>query len=219
MVELITRVEQALGQELLEIIIVDDNSPDETWKVVEELHDPKVKLIRRMNEKGLSSAYLDGLKEAKGGIVAWLDCDLGLPPEDLPRLIKELNEYDVVIGSRYAEGGKDCRPIYYQLPSIMLNTMAYILLSRKLKDYTSGFVAVKKEVLPKVWWRREGFGEYFIEFAYRAAKAGFKIKEVGYVFKDREKGDSKSKASLKGYLKHGWNYGVRILKLRFSRIK
>ena len=215
--EMIQRVEKALGEQLLEIIIVDDNSPDETWKIVEELHDPKVRLIRRMNEKGLASAYLDGLKEVRGEVVAWLDCDLGLPPEDLPRLVGKLGEYDVVIGSRYVEGGKDLRPWNRKLASIALNTMGKVFLSSTVTDYTSGFVAVKREVLNKVSWDRAGFGEYFIEFAYKAIKAGYKVGEVGYEFKDRVRGDSKSTESVGRFFKLGWQYGTKILKLRFAQ--
>ena len=92
-----------------EVIVVDDNSPDGTWKIVQDMKNPKYKLIRRIDEKGLASALARGIAEAKGNIIVWLDCDLGIPPEDIPRLVEKLDKYDVVIGSRYVKGGKDLR--------------------------------------------------------------------------------------------------------------
>ena len=214
--EMILRIQKALGKGLKEIIVVDDNSPDGTWQVVEDLKDKKVRLIRRMHEKGLASALAEGVAAAQGKTVAWLDCDLGLPPEDLPRLVAALEESDVAIGSRYVEGGKDLRPWTRRVPSILLNTFAQVLLSRKVRDYTSGFVAVKREVLEQVHWERQGFGEYFIEFAYRCVQQRYRVREVGYVFKDRTQGESKSTASVSGFFRLGWQYGKKIVRLRLS---
>ena len=72
-IEAIDRISAAVGSRLKEIIIVDDNSPDETWKLVEEYGHPKVRLIRRVNEKGLASALDDGIRAAKGSVVVWMD--------------------------------------------------------------------------------------------------------------------------------------------------
>jgi dolichol-phosphate mannosyltransferase len=212
-IEIIERIKQAVGSRLLEIIIVDDNSPDLTWRIVEDFNDPQVRLIRRLDEKGLASAIQDGVKAAKGEVIAWLDCDLGLPPEDLPRLIAGLDTADVVIGSRYVAGGQDLRPFSRRASSIALNGLAMMLLSRKVRDYTSGFVATKKEVVNNIQWARKGFGEYFIEFAYLAIRKGYRVKEVGYVFKDRTKGESKSTENVGIFIKLGWQYGRKILSL------
>ena len=88
--KLISQIKKYAGVHLYEIIVVDDNSPDETWKIVEEYNHPKVRLIRRMNEKGLASALDDGVRAAQGNIIVWMDCDLGLPPEDIPRLLEKV---------------------------------------------------------------------------------------------------------------------------------
>ena len=93
--EAIERITTSVGEDLLEIIIVDDNSPDKTWELVQNLNYPKVKLIRRISEKGLSSALDDGIKLSKGKIIVWMDCDLGLPPEEIPNLVKQLEKYDI----------------------------------------------------------------------------------------------------------------------------
>lgn len=221
-IEAVQRIQKALGGQLKEIIVVDDNSPDGTWKLVEELNDPKVRLIRRMSEKGLASALDDGVKAAQGEIISWMDCDLGLPPEELPRLVEGLSgneEVDVMIGSRYAPGGKDLRPWGLVFLSRVFNLYTALLLGFKVRDYTSGFVAVKKEVLSNVSWSREGFGEYFTEFAYKAVKKGYKIKEVGYEYRLRKKGTSKLSSSYFNLIKHGLSYGWKIIKLRLAREK
>ena len=215
--EAIGRISKAVGNNLLEIIVVDDNSPDETWKVVEEIHHQKVRLIRRMNEKGLASALARGVAEAKGDIIVWMDCDLGLPPEDVPRLIEKLKEADVVIGSRYAQGGADMRHWSRVFISKAFNRYAQFLLGFYARDYTSGFIAVRKEVTDVVSWRREGFGEYFAEFVYKAHKQGFKIAEVGYVYNYRKSGSSKLDTGLWGLCKVAIPYGLRIFKIRLGR--
>ncbi len=213
--EAIERISKALGSQLFEIIIVDDNSPDLTWKVVEELNHPKVKLIRRINEKGLASALDDGIRAAQGDVIVWLDADLGLPPEEIPGLVSKLDKYDVAIGSRYIKGGKDPRPFFRVFLSLMINGFAMLFLGSNVRDYTSGFAAVKKEVFDKVYFSRHGFGEYFVEFAYKAKKNKFKIVEVPCVYSIRTGGVSKSDGDLGTLFRLGRDYGLKVLGLRF----
>ena len=96
-------------QDPVEIIVVDDDSPDETWRVVGELGDPRVKLIRRIGVQGLASSLTRGLMETRGEIVGWMDADMSHPPSLLPDMIEKLKEYDVVIASRFVPGGSDER--------------------------------------------------------------------------------------------------------------
>lgn len=215
--EAIARISDAVGPRLKEIIVVDDNSPDGTWQVVEELHHPKTRVIRRMDERGLASALARGVGEAKGDYIVWMDCDLGLPPEDVPRLLEQLQEYDVAIGSRYAPGGKDNRTWFRSFLSTVFNTYAQLILGFYAKDYTSGFIAIRKEVADDVPLSTTGFGEYFADFVYRAHKKGFKITEVGYTYSYRPRGTSKLDTGYVRLLKFGWQYGVRILKIRFGK--
>lgn len=215
--EVISRISKAIGKDLYEIIVVDDNSPDGTWKIVKEISktDPRVRLIHRISEKGLASALDDGVKTANGNVVVWLDCDLGLPPEDIPRLVAQLEKYDVAIGSRYAQGGRDLRPLWRSFLSTALNYYSSLFLGWKVRDYTSGFIAVRREVLDYVGWKREGFGEYFAEFAYNCVNKGFEVTEVGYKYRDRTQGTSKT-SGLANLFKLGWQYGTRVLKIRFG---
>lgn len=214
--EAIRRTEKSLGKELLEIIVVDDNSPDGTWRIVQNIRNHKVRLVRRLNESGLASALARGIEESKGNAVAWLDCDLGIPPEEIPKLIEKLNNYDIAIGSRYVEGGKDTRPKWRVLLSIMINAFAVLFLGSYIRDHTSGFAAVRKDVFKKVKLPAKGFGEYFVEFMYRCKKKGFRIAEVGYPYGNRKSGLSKSDGSLLVLFKYGMQYCFRIIKWRLT---
>lgn len=215
-IEAIERISKAVDSRLKEIIIVDDNSPDETWKVVEEYGHPKVRLIRRIDEKGLASALDDGIKAAEGDFVVWLDCDLGLSPEEIPHLLSKLDEHDVVIASRYVKGGKDPRPVFRVSLSVAINAFCMLFLGWGVRDYTSGFAAVRKTVFDTVSFSRQGFGEYFIDFAYNSKKNKFRIIEVPCVYNVRSGGVSKSDGDIRTLLRLGKDYGLRVLQLRFE---
>jgi dolichol-phosphate mannosyltransferase len=216
--EAISRITKAVGEKLHEIIVVDDNSPDGTWKIVEDLHRSDVRLIRRLNEKGLASALADGIKAAKGDVIVWMDCDLGLSPEEIPNLVNKIEQgYDVAIASRYVKGGKDPRPPLRVFLSWMINGFAILFLGSAVKDYTSGFSAVKREVFDKISFSRKGFGEYFIDFAYHAQKQKMKIIEIPCAYQIRTGGVSKSDGTLGTLFKLGWDYGIRVLSLRFGK--
>ena len=216
-IEAIERISKAVDSRLKEIIIVDDNSPDGTCKLVEEYNHPKVRLIRRENERGLASALADGINAAQGKVVVWLDCDLGLSPEEIPYLVQQLDHHDIAIASRYVKGGKDPRPFFRVLLSVAINSFCILLLGGGVRDYTSGFAAVKKDVFDKISFSREGFGDYFIEFAYKAKKKGFKIIEVPCVYNIRPGGVSKSDGDMTTLLRLGKDYGLKALKVRFGK--
>ena len=200
----------------VEIIVVDDNSEDRTWEVVKKMKNKKVKLIRRMDERGIVSAIDRGIKNAKGDIVGWMDCDRSHHPKYLPQMIKELKSgYDVVVASRYVKGGKDTRPFFRRITSILINALASITLGRIL-DYTSGFIVMRKKIFRNVSFPKKGYGEYFIELIYKCRKRGYKIKEIPYTNPDRIYGDSKTADSKFILFKYGIQYVIKILKLRFS---
>ncbi len=200
----------------LEVIVVDDDSPDKTWKIAEDYNKKGVKVIRR-NERGLPSAIERGLKESQGDIVGWMDADMSMPPSILPDMLKNLDQYDIAIGSRYVPGGKDARGFFRVVTSRAINWFAGLLLGFDIKDYDSGFIVLKKDVLQKVPFpSKKGYGDYFIEFVFKCKKNGFKIKEVPYVFQDRKKGESKTAASLPGFFVLGFGYLRRIVSIRFG---
>ncbi len=204
---------------LKEIIVVDDDSPDRTWELVQDLHRPKVRVIRRIGKKSLPSAIFRGIKESRGDIVIWMDCDFCHHPKNIPSLIRALRDADVAVASRYTEGGRDLRSRDRVFTSWLVNSFASLLFLTEVRDWTSGFVAAKKKVFDKVLINTKGYGEYCIEFLYTAMKEGFSIKEVPYDFGDRKLGVSKTAVNVLSFsmLRHGIFYPLRALtvKLRY----
>jgi dolichol-phosphate mannosyltransferase len=205
-------------REPVEIIVVDDDSPDGTWKLVEELNDPRVRLVRRKRARGLASAINRGIIESRGEIVGWLDADMSMNPAYLPAMIERLATYDVVIGSRYVEGGADLRPRFRIVTSSLVNHFARIVLADShIHDYDSGFIVMRRSVLDSVTLLPYGYGAYFIEFIYHCRRKGLEVYEHPYEFVDREKGTSKSAPGMLNFLLTGLEYGFRIIVTRLRR--
>ena len=161
--ELFERISKALKGYDYEIIIVDDDSPDETWKLAEELSNRyPVRVIRRTDEKGLSSAVIRGFKEATGDVFVVMDADLQHPPEVIPELLKAIEDgADIAIASRYVPGGGVKNWYWYRKliskGAIMLGRLALPKI-RNVKDPVSGFFALRREVVevPFVFGLRKG---------------------------------------------------------------
>lgn len=214
--ELILRTIKALKKDF-EIIVVDDNSPDGTAGVVKTMQKkrPFLRLVVRKNERGLPQAIERGIREAKGDLVAWFDCDLAMPPEKLPEMIRLLNKNDIVIGSTFVKEAADGRQVEHaQFFSRLINQMAQFLLGREITDYTSGFIVAKKKAVEDGWF--EGtHGSYFITLLHQAKKRGYKIVEVPYILGPRKSGKSKI-AGFWPYFKTGLAYLKALLKIRLS---
>lgn len=211
-VGLISDLYQAIAPPL-EVIIVDDASPDGTADLVDKLQYPGLRVIRR-KARGLAAAFHRGILEAKGDIIGWMDADATMPPEVMNELIACLDEHHIAIGSRYVEGGSDNRHPVRVLASRAINWLARIVLGGNIRDYDSGFIAIRREVFDYITLVPIGYGDYFIEFIYDAYRANLRIKEVGYAFKDRSVGVSKSAPSLIRFLIMGMRYVLRIFSLR-----
>lgn len=203
--------------ESTEVIVVDDDSPDETWKLAQDLADPRVKVIRRVGTRGLASAFNRGILESRGAIVGWMDADMCMPPAMLPAMVKLLDDSDVVVGSRYAPGGRDERAWLRVAASRLINGLATIVLGYGIRDYDSGFVVLRRSVFDKVSLIPTGYGAYFMEFLYTCRRKGLTVKEVPYTFCDRQKGISKSAPSLRRFLRTGLQYVTRIFTARLRR--
>jgi dolichol-phosphate mannosyltransferase len=214
---LVSEIRKFLGKEA-EIVVSDDNSPDGTWKIVREMAktDKNLKLLRRFKNKGVGPAIYDGVMKSKGEYIVWMDADLTMPPSLLPRMVSMLKEYDVVVGSRYAQGGGDKRSVLRVITSIAINRVANLLLNFKVLDYDSGFVAVRREVFEKVRFSPNGHGEYCIEFLYKCTKKGYSVREIGFVFTERKMGESKTSQYLYSIFLHGFKYLKKIIELRLS---
>lgn len=215
---LIERALLALQNREVEILVVDDDSPDGTWRIVQEMagQDGRIRLLRRLDERGLTSAIWSGIQRAEGDVVAWMDCDLSMPPEVIPQLLApiEQSEADVAVGSRYVRGGRDVgHSLMARLFSRAINLFAGLLLGAGVRDYTSGFVAARREIFDRITLRGD-YGEYCIDFLHRARRLGYRVVEVPYICMARAGGESKTALSVWGYLRRGVKYLNTVLRLR-----
>jgi len=185
------------------IIIVDDNSPDQTWKVAEDLQDkyPNLKVLRRLEKRGLSSAVLDGFAMANTEIVGVIDADLSHPPEKIPELVAPIinGEADFTLGSRYIDqGGTQNWPLKRRLSS-KIATWAVLGLT-KVKDPMSGFFFLKRDVIKNIELNPKGF-KIGLEILVRGNYN--KVIEVPIIFRDRVYGESKLSSNvILDYLLH-----------------
>ena len=206
------------------LLIVDDNSPDGTADNVKELQIdyPNLHLAERPGKAGLGSAYVFGFKWAlkhKYERIVQMDADLSHDPNDVPRLVKLLDDYDLIVGSRYIEGVSVVNwPIRRLMLSYGANMYSRIITGMPIKDSTGGFKAWRREVLNEIDLNAvssQGYS-FQIEMNFRTWCKGFKIKEVPIIFVDRTIGESKmSKNIVYEAIFMVWR--LRVWKL-FSRV-
>jgi dolichol-phosphate mannosyltransferase len=206
--ELIKRIAQIdFGQRVFEVILVDDNSQDGTYEVVNHwlTQYPWLRLMVRKEKKGLSESVVDGLKWAKYPLCIIMDADLSHPPEKIPEILAALeeSEVDLVIGSRYIKGGSsdEMWPIARKILSRLAALAARVLVAVPVKDPLSGFLALRKDAffsgiqLEPVSWK---IGlEIMVKCHYK------NIKEVPIHFSQRVQGKSKLNFKVAmNYLRH-----------------
>lgn len=188
--------------ESLEILFVDDNSPDGTGDVIEGLikNDSRIHCLHREKKEGLAKAYLAGFKRAielGADRIVQMDCDFSHDPKDVPRLVAE--DADLVIGSRYVKGGATPGwPFKRRLISRMGGIFIRTVTGMPLKDPTGGFKCWKVSALKAMEYDTiESAGYSFqLEMNHRAWKTGFEIREIPIIFTDRMKGYSKISAGI-----------------------
>ena len=189
----------------VDVLILDDNSPDGTKNVVIEnkkKYKDRLHLINREKKQGLGKAYIDGFKWAlnkKYKKIIQMDADLSHPPEKLIKIVNELDMYDYVIGSRYING---IRVLNWPLNRIVLSIGAswYVKLITGLpvKDPTAGFVGYNRSSLLSLNLNKIMFVGYAfqIEMKFKLWKLGFNFKEIPITFKNRTRGESKMNSSI-----------------------
>ncbi len=188
-----------LGIENLDILIVDDSSPDGTADIVEKLMEKhsNIHLMKRAKKSGLGTAYVAGFKYAlENGYdyIFEMDADFSHNPEEIPNFLNKMKECDLVIGSRYVTGVNVINwPLSRLILSVGANKYTQIITGLPVKDCTGGFKCFRREVLEKINLddiRSDGYS-FQIEVNFKAWKKGFRICEIPIVFTDREAGSSK----------------------------
>ncbi|HNW93387.1 MAG TPA: polyprenol monophosphomannose synthase [bacterium] len=201
-----------------EIIVVDDSSPDGTGALVARraATDPRIRLITRPYGAGLTSAFRDGIRAASGALIGWCDCDFSHPPDYFPAMLRALAdpETDVVSASRYVSGARDARTDRLAVfASRLVNAIGRRLLTPEITDYTTGFLMARREVFAAIPLRGD-YGEYCIDFLYRAWQAGFTVREIPYVSPPRRAGASKTATNIMGFVRRAPQYLRLMLFLR-----
>ena len=186
------------------LLVIDDNSPDGTASAVKELQTEytNLHLEERPGKAGLGTAYIYGFKwalERDYEAVVQMDADLSHDPGDVPRLVKQLEAHDLVIGSRYIHGVSVVNwPIRRLILSYGANLYSSIVTGMPLKDSTGGFKAWRREVLETVQLdqvRSQGYS-FQIEMNFRTWRRGFTIIEEPIIFADRTIGESKMSKTI-----------------------
>lgn len=182
-----------------EIIVIDDGSPDGTLEAAKQLEkiygSDKIVLRPRAKKLGLGTAYIHGIKHARGDFIIIMDADLSHHPKYIPQFIKKQKEgnYDLISGTRYiGDGGVNGWDFKRKLISRGANYLTQVLLRPGASDLTGSFRLYKKDVLQKLVESCVSKGYVFqMEMIVRARKLGFKIGEVPITFVDRLYGESK----------------------------
>jgi dolichol-phosphate mannosyltransferase len=203
----------------LEILVVDDESPDGTGQLADQLveqYPGAFHVIHRKGKLGLGTAYIQGFQWAleQGYLyIIHMDADFSHPPEFVPQMLSKIPSYDVVIGSRYIEGGHlDVDwPWYRRLLSWWANSVwVRMILGTKTRDSTAGYKCWTADALRRIDLSRiRSTGYIFqVEMCYLAEKLGFRIKEIPIYFQERREGESKMDANVK------LEAALRVIELR-----
>jgi len=187
-----------LGPEY-EAVVVDDNSPDGTGRLVSEMaaREPRIHLLGRPARLGYGTAYVEGLRKALSlgaDYIVQMDADYSHNPLDVPRLVEAAHDADVVIGSRYTKGGAiQGWPFHRRLISGTANAVAGLLLGLPIRDCTGGFKCFRRSTLESINFadiRSRGFASSY-EMNYFCHRSGKALREIPIRFVDRQAGKSK----------------------------
>jgi len=212
-----------------EIIVVDDNSPDGTSRLTQELIDskriPGLRLETRTSDRGLTQSIWRGIQLARGDTIVWMDCDFSHPPAIIPLLLQQVAEgYAIAVASRFVPGGKqksltiesgDSR-LGIVISSLGCFVMRYLLFPSFL-DYTSGFIAIRREALEKIRLRGS-HGEYFIDLIVRAKLLGMATIEIPFAYDMRRSGMSKTAPTLRLLVFRCFQYGWQVFRMQWVRL-
>ena len=217
---MVDRLGEVLGADDV-ILVIDDNSPDGTGEIADRLaaERSRVHVLHRPRKEGLGPAYLDGFRKALelgADLVFELDCDFSHDPADVPRLAAAAEDADLVIGSRYVQGGGTRNwGLLRRLISRGGSLYAQLLLGVPVRDLTGGFKCYRRAVLETIDLdaiQSKGYA-FQIETTYRSIRAGFRVVEVPIVFTDREVGGSKMSKAI--VLEAVW----KVPALRMARVR
>jgi dolichol-phosphate mannosyltransferase len=207
-------------QKDVHILFVDDNSPDGTATLIKEIQkeNNQIHILERPGKMGLGSAYLAGFKYGLGkgyDFIFEMDADFSHDPKEIPNFLNAIEEYDLVLGSRYIKGVNVVNwPLYRLLLSYFANMYSRLATGLPVQDATGGFKCFRREVLESIDFSKVKSNGYAfqIELSFKAWKKGFRLKEIPIIFIDRVAGVSKLSKSIM------WEALFLVWKLRFTSL-
>ncbi|XVJ71335.1 MAG: glycosyltransferase family 2 protein [Rhizobacter sp.] len=206
--ELLKRVEQTMGGTGWEVIFVDDDSPDGTATYVRSLaaKDRRFRCVQRIGRRGLASACIEGILAAAAPVIAVMDADLQHDESILPMMLNKIHGgADVVIGTRYAEGGSTGEwDESRKAMSLLATRMSRLILKQAISDPMSGFFMLKREAFEASMHHLSGMGFKILLDLLASSKQPLRVEEIAYRFRDRHSGESK----LDGMVI--WEYGMLL---------
>lgn len=210
----------ALPVSTLHVLVVDDNSPDGTGQMVEQLkptYGPRLDILHRAGKNGLGAAYVAGFRRALADgadLIVQMDADFSHSPSYIPQMVQLSKDYDVVVGSRYVRGGRvDERWSFgrYFLSWWANSIWVNLILHLKVRDATAGFKCWQRKSLEAIdldQVRSNGY-DFQVEMAYLSERLGFRVCEIPIYFEDRRIGKSKMDIPVK------IEAAVRVLEIRW----
>lgn len=198
-----------------EVVVVDDNSPDGTHRIVadEFADDPGVVAVLRETDRGLARSIRAGIERADGDVIIAMGADFTHDPREIPKMLNVIESYDIVIGSRFCAGGRMHSTIHY-IASLYYNRMIRVLLRTQVQDNLGGYFAMRSEQLRRLPFDRIffGYGDFFFRLLYYAQKVGMTIVEVPTTYEARREGTSKS-----NFGKLLFSYSAAVARLTWQR--
>lgn len=179
----------------LEIVVVDDNSPDGTYRLVSETFagDARVSLLLRTSDRGLAKSIRAGIDQTTADYVVVMDTDFTHDPKEIPNLLHVLQICEIVSGSRFCAGGR-MSDLQHYMASLAYNWMLRILLRTQIQDNSGGFFAARRATLLQLPFEEIffGYGDYFFRLLFFAQRARMKIIEIPAEYLSRSLGETKS---------------------------
>jgi dolichol-phosphate mannosyltransferase len=203
----------SLDQEV-EIIVVDDNSPDGTHRIVQSryLNQKSVRCLLRTEDRGFAKSIREGIDAASGEVIVVMDSDFTHEPKEIPKMLHIEKTFDLVTGSRFCAGGNMQDKAHY-LASFCFNLWLRIILHTQLQDNLGGYFCINKQKLLQLPLNKifYGYGDYYFRLLYYAQKNSLSVVEIPCHYKTRKQGTSKS-----SFIKMLFQYTIGAVRLKLK---
>ena len=213
-IDLINKIKNVIQDHSHEIIVVDDNSPDDTFEICKKhfIDDESIKMILRKANHGLANSIREGIENAEGEHVVIMDTDFTHDPNLIKQMLNMITKYNIISGSRFCNGGS-MESTMHSILSQIYNKMIKFVLKTKIEDNLGGFFCIERKNLMQLPHEKifYGYGDYYFRLLYFANLKNFSIVEIPARYSTRTRGKSKSK-----FFQMAYKYFIEMIKLKIS---